>query len=282
MEFAIECPEFRISRIPESQQVPPEELEHADRGDRHRVGAQRARAERHQPDAARRPRPTTPARSSRLRVRRRRWRRRAPAPSQHGDVLDARPPRSARRASAAAPAAARRAGLEASAACGSRAATARRDCFTDASATRRQRSRRAPCISAATVVFRPLRHDRLNRGDAEHHRVADDVVHLVAFEDGLRERQRDGRLGGRLDARQQLHAHVAAAPRWPRARGTRGRGRRTPTRCRRRRAAARASGAPPRPAAASTVSSPGSSDGAKNRCTAGLYGATSSTIGHGA
>ena len=117
---------------------------------------------------------------------------------------------------------------------------------------------------------RALRHDRLNRRDAEHHRVADDVVHLVALEDRLRERQRDRRLGGRLDARQQLHAHVAARRAGTRARGTRGRGRRRPPPCRRRRAAARASGARLRPAASVTVSSPGSSAGAKKRCTPGL------------
>ena len=41
--------------------------------------------------------------------------------------------------------------------------------------------------------------DRLNRGDAQHHRVADDVIHLVAFERRLDERQGDRRLRRRLD-----------------------------------------------------------------------------------
>ena len=51
----------------------------------------------------------------------------------------------------------------------------------------------------------------MNRGGAQHHRVADDVVHLVGLEDGLNERERDGRFGGRLDAGQQLHGNLAPA-----------------------------------------------------------------------
>ena len=253
-------------------QIPPEELQDADRGDRHRVGAQRAlpsvtsrtpraRAAAHSASVQPPSGPTSSAASDG-----------AGSSLQAPRRFDIRADAPARPASAAAPAAARRAASRSVSGVRISGRTARRDCFTDASATRRQRSRRAPRISAATVVSVRLRDDRLNRRDAQHHRVADDVVHLVAFEHRLRERQRHGRLGRRLDARQQLHAHVAAGARSRRARGTRGRGRRTPTPCRRRRAAARASDAPLRRAAASTVSSPGSSAGAKKRCTADYTG----------
>ena len=68
--------------------------------------------------------------------------------------------------------------------------TARRDCFTDASATRRHRSTAPAADERGDGRLGPLRHDRLNRGDAQHHGVADDVVHLVRLEHGLHERQR--------------------------------------------------------------------------------------------
>ena len=90
--------------------------------------------------------------------------------------------------------------------------TARRDCFTDASATRRQRSSRGGrAVSARHRRLRPRRDERLHGGDAEHHRVADDVVHLVALEHGLRQREGDGRLRGGVDARHHLHARRRAA-----------------------------------------------------------------------
>jgi hypothetical protein len=56
----------------------------------------------------------------------------------------------------------------------------------------------------------PFRDDRLHRRGAEHHRIANHIVHLVAFEHGLRERDGDVRLGRRIDARHELQAHVAA------------------------------------------------------------------------
>ena len=55
-----------------------------------------------------------------------------------------------------------------------------------------------------------LGDNRLNGGDAEHHRVAHDVVHLVGLQDGLSQRERHRRFRGRLDTRQQLDAHVTA------------------------------------------------------------------------
>ncbi len=87
--------------------------------------------------------------------------------------------------------------------------TARRDCFTDASATRRQRSRRPPRVERRDGHLGSRGDDRLDGGDAKHDGIPHDVVHLVAFQDGLHERERNRRLGGRLDTRQQLHAHVA-------------------------------------------------------------------------
>ena len=55
-----------------------------------------------------------------------------------------------------------------------------------------------------------VRDEGLNRGDAEHHRVADDVVHLLAFDDGRRQRDCHRRFGRGVDPRLQLQANVAA------------------------------------------------------------------------
>ena len=86
--------------------------------------------------------------------------------------------------------------------------TARRDCLVDASATRRHRSTRVS-RTARDRHLRPLRDERLHGDDSQHHRVADHLVHLVALEDRLAERDGDGGFGRRLDARHELHPHVA-------------------------------------------------------------------------
>ena len=72
--------------------------------------------------------------------------------------------------------------------------TARPHCLADDTAIRCQRSRRWPRSSAASVISLRRGDDRLNRGDAHHHRVAHHVVHLVALEHRLRQRDRDARL----------------------------------------------------------------------------------------
>ena len=58
--------------------------------------------------------------------------------------------------------------------------------------------------------FRAARHDRLYCSHAEHHGVADHVVHLVALQNGLHERHRHRQFVSRLDARQKLEADIAA------------------------------------------------------------------------
>ena len=72
--------------------------------------------------------------------------------------------------------------------------TARRHCFADAIAIRRHRSAAFPSASPFGADDCPLRQQRLDRRHAHHRRVAHDLVHLIAFEDGLREGQADGGL----------------------------------------------------------------------------------------
>ena len=47
-------------------------------------------------------------------------------------------------------------------------------------------------------------------GHAEHHGVAHHIVHLVALEHGLHQRERRRRFRDGLDTREQLHACVTA------------------------------------------------------------------------
>ena len=58
--------------------------------------------------------------------------------------------------------------------------------------------------------LRSLRDERLDRRDAQHHGVPYDIVHFVALEDRLHEREMDARFARRIDARHELHANVAA------------------------------------------------------------------------
>ena len=88
--------------------------------------------------------------------------------------------------------------------------SARRDCLTEASATRRHRSGRAPRSNAPTVVSVARADDRLDGGDAQHDRIAHDVIHLLALEHRLHERDGDRRLHRRVDAGQQLQGDVAS------------------------------------------------------------------------
>ena len=147
------------------------------------------------------------------------------------------------------PSAARRGRSRRSAASGSPAGPRGATASTDASAIRCQRSTRCAAHQRRHRRLRSPGDDRLNRGDAQHHRVADDVVHLVGLEDGLRERERDMRLRRRLDARDQLHPHVAARGRHDAREELAAAAVEHRRRCRRRRAAARASGARLRPSA---------------------------------
>src|SRR5262249_26023501 len=62
-----------------------------------------------------------------------------------------------------------------------------------------------PARERCTSDFRPLCHHRLNRGDTHHRRVADDVIHLGALEDGLRQRDRDARLRRCVETWPQPH-----------------------------------------------------------------------------
>ena len=61
----------------------------------------------------------------------------------------------------------------------------------------------APAVEASAAQecgdrqFRSARDQRLNGRHAEHHRVADDFVHLVALQDGLGERHRDRQFAAR-------------------------------------------------------------------------------------
>ena len=142
----------------------PEELQHADRGDRHGVGAQRAAAERDEPDAAGRGRralavgPPAFGPDEHRGVRRRRHRR---AAIDSGYCGVAAPGSTSIRRSA--PAAARRDRSRSVSGVRISGRTARRDCLTDASATRRQRSSARAAHQRGDGRLRPLRHDRLNR-----------------------------------------------------------------------------------------------------------------------
>ena len=78
-----------------------------------------------------------------------------------------------------------------------RGTTARPHCLADDTAIRCQRSRRRPSVDRRRADLGSLGEQRLNRRDAEHHRIADDVVHLVALEHRDGERDRDGRFGRR-------------------------------------------------------------------------------------
>ena len=110
------------------------------------------------------------------------------------------------------------------------------------------------------------RHERLDRRHAHHRRVADDVVHLLALEHGLGERQREPQSPAPVQALdRRMRSTRRARPR-AHARGTRDRGRRNTRPRRPLRAAAPARDAWPRRRRA-LVRSAGSRRGAKKRGT---------------
>ena len=262
----------RLSR--QLSQVSPQELQHADRRDRHRVGAQRAAAERHQPHAAAargRPLLLRPPALGSDQDRRVVRRPAAPRSADSGSTSAVAPGSTSISVSAAGGSSRQR--LEASAAC-------------RISGTHRpprllhRRQRHAPpAIDAARRASAPPRSSRLAPGDDRLDRpttpsitasrtmssilspLSTACTSVSATPASAAGSTRDtictrtSRRSARDDAREELVA-AAVEDRRP---------------CRRRPAAARASGARPRRAAASTVSSPGSSAGAKNRCTAQDY-----------
>ena len=186
----------------------PQKLQHAEHGDRHGVRAQRPRSHPDEPD-------TAALRGVDL--------RRLPStlwPYQHGDVARRRLPLQR----------AERSNLPTCARFDEHERERRRALVQ----VRRQRERHAdlgqhraaallhrrqddplpaldPCASHERRDRRlgPCRHDRLARRHAEHDRVADDRVHLVALEHGLDQRDVDRRFGDRFDAAEDAQLRVA-------------------------------------------------------------------------
>ena len=159
-------------------------------------------------------------------------------------------PRPVRPASGSSPAAARRASFRTSAARECPGHWARRDCLTDASATRLHRSRRPARPSAATVTS--VRAVTIGWMAATPSMTASRTMSsiLSPLRTACTSVSGTDGFSRRLDARQHLHAHVAATRRSRPSRGIPGRGRRRSRPCRPARAAARASGARLRPSAA--------------------------------
>jgi serine/threonine-protein kinase len=101
--------------------------------------------------------------------------------------------------------------------------------------------------------------------------IAHDVIHLLAFENRLRERERDGGFGDGIDPRQDLHPHVAAHRARHAGEILVAAAVEHPRPYRRRQARSTRVRCSPSSRGNATVSSPESSAGAKNRCTAECY-----------
>ncbi len=87
--------------------------------------------------------------------------------------------------------------------------TARPHCLAAEIATRSHRSCRATFLQYRGARLGPCRQNRPDRRCADHDGVAHDVVHLVAFEYGLREGDVEACLGRRIARIPQPHADDA-------------------------------------------------------------------------
>ena len=88
--------------------------------------------------------------------------------------------------------------------------TARPHCFTDEMIVRSQRARRPSVFNAARGTSVLLLTKGWIRRDAQHHRVTDHAIHLVAFQERLGERHRHRRLGRSLTRLENAHDYTAS------------------------------------------------------------------------